>query len=119
MFDFVRDANRLLDEGRTSSPAARAAWDLAERVLGIAHRSQARTEIAASAVDADPTVLSEAAPDDREARLGWATRWAAKRVEAKRRRDFAAADAIRAKLAEAKFELRDRRDGSAELVDRS
>lgn len=119
LFDFVREANRLLDEGKVPSPAARAAWDLVERVLAVAHRSHARTEIAATAVDADPTPLSDLAPRDPGARLGWATRWAAKRVEAKRRRDFAAADAIRTKLTEASFELRDRRDGSAELVDRS
>ncbi len=119
LFDFVREGNRLLDAGSIPSPAARAAWDLVERVLAVAHRSHARTEIPATAVDADLTPLAETVPADRAARLGWATRWAAKRVEAKRRRDFGTADAIRAQLAAAGFELRDRRDGSAELVDRS
>jgi cysteinyl-tRNA synthetase len=118
VFDYVRDGNRLLDAGTPPNASARTAWDLVDRVLGIAHRAHARTEIAATAVDADPAELGEATPTDPAARLGWATRWAARRSEAKRRRDFAVADGIRAKLVAAKFDLRDRRDGSAELVDR-
>lgn len=118
VFDFVREANRLLDEQTVPTPAARAAWDVVGRVLAIAHRSQARAEIPATAVDADPTALAEVPPSEPTGRLSWATRWAARRVEAKRRRDFPAADGIRARIVAAGFEIRDRRDGSAELVDR-
>ena len=117
-FDFVRESNRLLDEGKAPTPQARVAWDMVGRVLAIAHRSEARADLAATAVDADPTLLADNPPLEAAARLGWATRWGARRVDAKRRRDFATADAIRARLSEAGFDLRDRRDGSAELVDR-
>ena len=118
VFDFVREANRLLDERAAPSSAAKAAWDLVDRVLAIAHRSQARTEVAATALDSDPARLSDDAPADPGAGLGWATRWAARRAQAKRTRDFATADQIRGRLKIAGFELRDRRDGSAELIDR-
>jgi cysteinyl-tRNA synthetase len=118
VFDFVREGNRLLDERATPTPAAKAAWDLVDRILAIAHRSQARTEVPATAVDPDPTPLGDDVPADPDAGLGWATRWAARRAMAKRTRDFAAADQIRGRLKAAGFELRDRRDGSAELIDR-
>lgn len=117
-FDFVREANRLLDDRVAPTPAARAAWDTVDRVVAIAHRAQARSEIAASAVDVDPSDLAAEPPADPAAGLGWAARWAARRAAAKRGRDFQLADQIRNRLREAHFELRDRRDGSAELVDR-
>lgn len=117
-FEFVREANRLLDERIAPTPAAKTAWDAVDRVLAVAHRAQARAEIAASALDADPAALGDQVPEDPAARLGWASRWSARRATAKRSRDFALADQIRVRLKEAGFELRDRRDGSAELVDR-
>jgi cysteinyl-tRNA synthetase len=117
VFEFARAANRLLDQGSQPTPAARAAWALSERALAIAHRAQARAEIASTAVDSDKSELTAAAPADAAARLPWATRWAARRAVAKRSRDFAEADRIRAQLTGQQFELRDRRDGSAELVD--
>lgn len=119
VFEFVREANRLLDGGVAPPAAAKAAWDLAGRVLGVAHRALGRTEISASAVDGDSAPLSEAPATSAAAgRLLWAARWASRRTEAKRRRDFAEADRIRERLAEFRFDIRDRRDGSAELVDR-
>jgi len=118
IFDFVRDANRLLDEGLTPPAAARTAWDLADRVLAVAHRAQARVEITATAVDPDDGPIAEAAPADSQSRVRWATRWASRRSAAKRARDFPAADRIRKLLTDNYFEIRDRRDGSAELVDR-
>jgi len=118
VFEFVREANRLLDEGAVPTAAARAAWDLADRVLAVAHRAQARAEIAASAVDADPTDPPEAPPADVGPRLQWAIRWASRRATAKRNRQFPEADRIRTLLVNHQFDVRDRRDGSAELIDR-
>ncbi|MDX2060686.1 MAG: cysteine--tRNA ligase [Gemmatimonadales bacterium] len=118
VFEFVREANRLLDEGAVPTAAARAAWDLADRVLAVAHRAQARAEIAASAVDADPTDLPETPPSDVGPRLQWAIRWASRRATAKRNRQFPEADRIRTLLVNHQFDVRDRRDGSAELIDR-
>ena len=118
VFDFAREANRLLDEGGTPTAAARAAWDLADRVLSVAHRAQARAEIAATADDPDPSDLAPSPPADGNGRLRWGTRWASRRAKAKRSRDFAGADGIRKRLTDHQFEVRDRRDGSAELIDR-
>jgi cysteinyl-tRNA synthetase len=78
VFEFVRDANRLLDQGHAPDPTARAAWerwtvDLFD-VLP-AERS----------ADADLTT--------------WVEGQLTERAAAKKRRDFAAADAIRAELA--------------------
>lgn len=118
VFEFVREANRLLDLGLLPTSEARAAWDLADRVLAIAHRAQARAEIAATAVDEDPAPGGDP-PGGPGERLPWATRWASRRAAARRGRDFAEADRIRALLGAGGFELRDRRDGSAELIDRA
>ncbi|MGE0441844.1 MAG: cysteine--tRNA ligase [Gemmatimonadales bacterium] len=116
LFEFVRDANRLLDEGKAPTAEARAAWDLADRVLSVAHRAQNRAEIPATAVDEGD--LADAPPAEADGRLRWGVRWASRRAASKRARDFAEADRIRALLTAAKFEVRDRRDGSAELIDR-
>ena len=118
VFDFVRDANRLFDDGVAPSAAARAAWDLANRVLGVAHQAQGRAEISATALDGESAALPEAPQGGAAERLAWAIRWASRRAEAKRGRDFAEADRIRQTLVQLRFEIRDRRDGSAELVDR-
>lgn len=118
VFEFVREANRLLDDGVVPSAAAKAAWDLANRVLGVAHRAQGRAEISATAIETESAVLAETPPGAPAERLAWATRWASRRSAAKRSRDFAEADRIRQLLTQCRFEIRDRRDGSAELVDR-
>ncbi len=118
VFDFVRDANRLLDEGVVPSASAKSSWDLAMRVSGAAHRAQGRAEISGSAEDSDGSALAESPPAGASGRLAWGTRWANRRAGAKRRRDFPAADEIRDRLVQGLFEIRDRRDGSAELVDR-
>ncbi len=118
IFDFAREANRLLDQGVGPTAVARAAWDLADRVLAVAHRGQPRAEIVATADDPDPADLTSTPPTDVAARLRWGTRWASRRAQAKRLRDFAVADGIRKRLTEHHFEIRDRRDGSAELIDR-
>ena len=90
--DFVRDANRLFDEGETPGPAVIAAWARFTATL-----------------DAQASV--EAADD----RLEWAEQLKTQREDAKKRRDFAAADRIRDELREAGFEIRDNKDGSSSV----
>ena len=90
--DFVRDANRLLDEGETPGPAVVAAW---ARFTGTLD-AQASVEMANS-------------------RLEWAEQLKTQREEAKKRRDFAAADRIRDELRQAGFEIRDNKDGSSSV----
>ncbi len=118
VFEFVREANRLLDEGVLPTAGAKQAWDLVDRVLAIAHRAQARAEIPASAIDEDDTPLAPSGPSEAGERLRWASRWAVRRRIAKGVKDFAEADRIRQLLTAERFEIRDRRDGSAELIDR-
>lgn len=114
VFDFVREGNRLLDRGSPPSERAMAVWRLADQVLAIAS-PQARIEVGVAgggAVD-----LADAPPPGGAARLRWAGGWASRRAEAKRARNFAEADRIRAILVGAGFDIRDRRDGGAEVVD--
>ena len=116
LFDFVRDANRAMDGGGRPGPRAAAAWELAERVLGAATPVGAREVISASAWAEIPDRPGESPPADAAGAQDWAARWAGLRLEAKRRRDFAEADRIRAFLGVAGFEIRDRKDGGVEVV---
>jgi cysteinyl-tRNA synthetase len=77
VFDFVREANRLLDGGATAGETARAAWRRwTGEVLDVLPSRQA----------VDPELAEWV-----EARL-------TERAQAKKQRDFARADAIRAEL---------------------
>ena len=49
----VREANRLMDEGKRVRPAMRAAWELADGVLAVAPSARART------VSADDLAVAE------------------------------------------------------------
>ena len=91
--DFVREANRRLDEGDIPGAALGRAWALCAATLDV-HASE------------------EAADDPR---LAWAEELKGQREEAKRRRDFAAADRIRDELRQAGFEIRDNKDGSSSV----
>ena len=120
LFDFVTEGNRLLDQGENPGPAALAAWKLADGVLdatsesrivelrGTSRATPARSlgELTVTPSDTPPEENSEE----------WALEWARLRANAKRARDFATADRIRALLAEHGYEVRDRRDGSIEVA---
>jgi cysteinyl-tRNA synthetase len=77
LFDFARDANRLMDGGERPGPAALALWE----------RWSARV------LDVLPT---ERAAD--ETTRAWVEERLAERAAAKKRRDFATADRIRSEL---------------------
>ena len=116
LFDFVTEGNRLLDEGNVPGPAALAAWKLADGVLDAATQSDV-VEIRATGAgspDSSSTSLGESPPaGDSEP---WALEWARRRLDAKKKRDFAEADRIRALLAAHGWEVRDRKDGSVEVA---
>jgi cysteinyl-tRNA synthetase len=118
IFDFLREANRLLDGGVPLTADARAAWEFTDRVMAVARRAESRSEIAASAAEPTDGPPPTEPPAELAYRLGWARDWANRRVVAKRQKNFPEADRIRQLLIGAGFELRDRRDGSAELIDR-
>ncbi|MGE0556424.1 MAG: cysteine--tRNA ligase [Gemmatimonadales bacterium] len=77
VFEFVRDANRLLDRGEKADPAAVSLWERWTRTL---------FDVLPSAREADADLIARV-----EALL-------AERAAAKKRRDFARADTIRSEL---------------------
>jgi cysteinyl-tRNA synthetase len=123
LFDFVSKANRLLDSGRVPGPGAWETWLLTDGVLGAATEPQI-LEVQAAVVRVTaitPTLVrgaEDTPPDEPAEREAWAQEWARLRGEAKRRRDFAEADRIRQLLLDHGFELRDRKDGTAEILKR-
>jgi cysteinyl-tRNA synthetase len=116
--DFVREANRALDRGRTPGPAVRRAWETFVAVLDC-HTTPRIDVVAADQFTQSETAVVEVTPprDEAEA-LRWAQSWAAKRLQAKKNRDFAEADRIRELVLRAGFEIRDRKDGTSEVVRR-
>jgi cysteinyl-tRNA synthetase len=109
LFMFVREANRLLDEGGLPGPAALAVLDLADEVLDVMPSGSARLS---AEVDAGPADLAEAPPAEPVAADRWALAWARRRTEAKLTRQYAEADRIRALLRAHGYEVRDSREGS-------
>jgi cysteinyl-tRNA synthetase len=123
LFDLVREGNRLLDAREPPGARMQAAWDLAERVLGVATPVRSVTLAGSltggAAAAADRTAgWTEAVPEAPSDRERWARHWAGLRLEAKGRRDYAEADRIRGFLGAAGFEVRDRKDGAVEVVPR-
>jgi len=95
IFDFLREANRLLDSGVSPTADARAAWEFTDRVVAVSHRAESRSEIAATAPESTDPPPADQPPIESAYRLGWARDWAHRRVVAKRHRDFPEADRIR------------------------
>jgi cysteinyl-tRNA synthetase len=118
LFEFVSEGNRLLDRGESPGAAARAAWAFADGVLDVTTVQRTVEVRVAGGTTPAGSVRSEAPPEDAEAQLQWAGEWANARAAAKAARNFAEADRIRGLLAAAGFEVRDRRDGTAEVVRR-
>ncbi len=117
LFAFATAGNAALDGGLPAGPRAVEAWRRAEGVLGVTSEVKAVRVGAAVEVD-DATELNESPPEggDEEAHRTWALRWAVRRKDAKAARDYAEADRIRELLRRAGWEVRDRRDGSIEVV---
>jgi len=117
LFDFVTEGNRSLDQGDSPGPAALTAWKLADGVLDAATESKIvenRATSAGASAGAPAGTPTETPPEgDTEA---WALEWARQRASAKKSRDFATADRIRALLAQHGWDIRDRKDGSIEVA---
>jgi cysteinyl-tRNA synthetase len=126
MFTFVNEGNAALDAGERPGPAAIAAWEKAEGVLGVTSKIeitkitangsvvpgglQVRGEGTVSLLDTPPQNSTE------DIQKAWALQWALRRKEAKARRDYPEADRIRGILREAGWEVRDAKDGSVEVI---
>jgi cysteinyl-tRNA synthetase len=108
LFDAAREGNRLLDAGELPGPTFQAVWARTTDVLQVLPlASGPRVVTMADARDG----LEESGGDD-----DWAAAWAGRRLAAKHARDWPEADRIRDLLTTAGWEVRDRKDGSAEVV---
>jgi cysteinyl-tRNA synthetase len=117
IFQASRDGNRLLDQGADPAAADRARWERVIDVLDILPVGAG----AAAVVPAGPgpgvasAALATTPPGDPVEAEAWAVAWAAARAAAKGSKDYKEADRIRALLAGAGWEIRDTRDGQAEV----
>ncbi len=118
MFAFASAGNAALDAGETAGPRALESWRRAEGVLAVASAVQVTRVGTAvemeSADQVEPTAVPPAG--DEEAQRAWAVRWAVRRKDAKAAKNFGEADRIRAVLVSARWEVRDNRDGSIEVL---
>jgi cysteinyl-tRNA synthetase len=117
VFAYMNEGNAALDAGEHPGPAALAAWERAESVLGVAShvvimKVQGRTGDTAG----DLREISETPPADAGASEQWALAWAIRRKEVKSAKNYAEADRIRELLKAAGWEVRDKQDGSVEVV---
>ena len=116
LFQASRDGNRLLDLGVLPGAGDRASW---ERTVGILDvlpgQGGAAVWSTGPAQDRAPGEVSETAPPDPAAAEAWARAWAGARAAAKARKDYKEADRIRILLGRAGWEIRDTRDGTAEV----
>jgi cysteinyl-tRNA synthetase len=113
LFEAAREGNRLLDAGGGTTVGFRREWDRAAGVLQVVPET-GRIAISTARVEAGE--FGEAPPDDPQSAEPWARYWAGRRLSARQARDFAESDRIRAFLASHGWEVRDNRDGTAEVV---
>jgi cysteinyl-tRNA synthetase len=117
VFAYMNEGHAALDAGERPGPAAMAAWQLAEGVLGVASKVVImRVEGGASEASGQLADLPETPPADAAAAEPWALAWARRRKEQKSARNYPEADRIRELLKAAGWEVRDKQDGSVEVV---
>ena len=117
VFAYMNEGHAALDAGERPGPAAMAAWQLAEGVLGVASKVVImRVEGGASEASGQLADLPETPPPDAAAAEPWALAWARRRKEQKSARNYPEADRIRELLKAAGWEVRDKQDGSVEVV---
>lgn len=117
MFAFMNEGNAALDAGERPGPAALAAWNTAESVLGVTSRVVWMRVEGGPAGEATGE-LPETPPREpnEELHRAWALDWALRRKQAKSARDYPEADRIRDFLRLAGWEVRDAKDGSVDVV---
>ncbi len=116
--DFVREANRQIDERRGVTQDILDGWERIKKTLDVhAGVRGVRIDGQVSPVGTLTHLhLTAEPPSDESGADEWARAWAQARAEAKRSRDFARADEIRDRLKRHGFEIRDRKDGTLEIV---
>ena len=105
----------------TPSKGEQRAWAKATGVLQVLPARQISLKAESGSFDltgGNATLSvewSESQPSEEAQQGPWAQFWANKRLAAKQTRNFAEADRIRGLLAEAGWDVRDNRDGTAEV----
>jgi cysteinyl-tRNA synthetase len=115
VFAYMNEGHAAMDGGDRPGPAALAAWRKVEGVLGVT------SQVTIMKVEGDEPAdesreLAETPPGETAAAERWALGWAKRRKEQKTARNFAEADRIRELLRAAGWEVRDKQDGSVEVV---
>ncbi len=117
--------NALLDRGAATEPSVREVWERMNAVLDVLPPATQRSIVSASGAPSEMAVgpgkpgveiSPETPPADDEAATAWANAWAVRRLEAKAAKDWPEADRIRALLQQHGWQVRDRKDGTAEVV---
>jgi cysteinyl-tRNA synthetase len=116
LFTYMNEGNAAFDAGDRPGPGALAAWEHAERVLGVASQVVIMKIAGGTDPSTEPRDLSETPPSDPRAQESWALAWARRRKDQKSAKNYAEADRIRELLKAAGWEVRDKQDGSVEVV---
>jgi len=117
LFAYMNEGHAALDAGERPGPGALSAWEKAEGVLGVASQVVIMKVTGPSGEPAgDGRELSETPPSDSGAVEQWALAWARRRKDQKSAKNYAEADRIRELLRAAGWEVRDKQDGSVEVV---
>jgi len=117
MFDFAREANRFVGEGRLSKEGVdnvvsvfrrfNEIFDVLEGKMAVTVTDDVKAEDRALTESPDPgTMTKESLTDDK------VNEWVHLRSAARAKKDFAYADTVRKKLAEFGIELSDTKDGA-------
>ena len=115
VFAYMNEGHAAMDAGDRPGPAALAAWRKLEGVLGVASQVTIMKVEGDEAAD-ETGELPEPPPAEAAAAERWALGWAKRRKDQKMARNFAEADRIRELLRAAGWEVRDKQDGSVEVV---
>ncbi len=113
VFEALREGNRLLDQGSAPPVAAREAWGRVLEVLDVLPAGGGASATVVAGGEGGETLSEQ--PPEAAAAEGWALGWARQRLAAKARRDYKEADRIRDLLRAAGWEVRDNKDGTAEV----
>ena len=118
-FVFARDANRQMDRGHRPNAESWQIWRRFEEVFAFQNPTQSFKAVHLAG-GVTPSGQVETAPEsvppaDPAAVEGWALAWAVARLAAKKRKDYKEADRVRDLLKAAGWEVRDNKDGTAEV----
>ena len=114
VFQMANEGNALLDRELAPSPRALEVWNAMDAVLDVLPRVTKRLEVGGTVESG--AELPGTPPADAAGAEAWAAAWAGRRRVAKAERNWAEADRIRDLLAAHGWQIRDRRDGIAEVV---